>query len=580
MPRLDALRPSQLAALFAATLPSLLAFNVAPSPTFLNQALALAGWGLFAAAIATDRGLPPWGWRDMRPAAPVATALAIVAGCAAASGLFGALPSSLAWSAIGLLLASAILLVAGVTAARGPSATTVWAAFCAAWAAAGMLNAAIAAIQVFSPGWADGSWIANSSIPGRAVGNLRQPNHLSSLLMWAAIGGIGLVEMRRLTVRAGAVFLSVTVFAIVLTASRTGLVGVLLLAVWALVDRRLTVATRRMLFASPLIYASGWASMAAWSRVAHATFGGEQRLAEADLSASRFAIWSDTLSLIREQPWTGVGFGEFNFAWTLSVMPRRPTAFFDHTHNLPLQLAVELGIPVALLVLGLLIAGLWRGIVRARSDNADASLAARCGLAMLVLIGVHSLLEYPLWYSYFLLPTAFVFGLVAGTPERPVDRPSPAGRRALALGSAALVLGTAAAVADFWRVVAIFSVSAGGPPLQERIERGRASVLFAHHAAYAQATVANDPGSELPAFGVAAHYLIDTRLLMGWAEGFAAAGDSVRASYLAQRLREFRNPLSADFLGVCDRENGTRSELPFQCRMPDAALHWRDFVAR
>jgi O-antigen ligase len=40
-------------------------------------------------------------------------------------------------------------------------------------------------------------------------------------------------------------------------------------------------------------------------------------------------------------------------------------AFFDHTHNLPLQLAVELGLPLASLVLGLLLWGLWLGGRRA-----------------------------------------------------------------------------------------------------------------------------------------------------------------------------------------------------------------------
>ena len=45
----------------------------------------------------------------------------------------------------------------------------------------------------------------------------------------------------------------------------------------------------------------------------------------------------------RARTLAGVGFGEFNLAWTLSEFPSRPTAFFDHTHNLPLQLLVGAG---------------------------------------------------------------------------------------------------------------------------------------------------------------------------------------------------------------------------------------------
>jgi hypothetical protein len=47
-----------------------------------------------------------------------------------------------------------------------------------------------------------------------------------------------------------------------------------------------------------------------------------------------------------------VGYGEFNLAWTLTPFPGRPIAFFDHTHNLPLQLAGGAGPAAGCAVLG------------------------------------------------------------------------------------------------------------------------------------------------------------------------------------------------------------------------------------
>lgn len=577
-------------AVAAAALPSLLAYNLSPSPTFLNQALAFLGWGLFAGALALAPGLrAPTARETLRPAWPALAALALVAAAAAASNLFGSLPASLSLSAIGTLLAAMVLVAAGAAATRGPAATAVFAAFCAAWLFTGLLNVAIGAFQVFAPGWADGEWIARSGMAGRAVGNLRQPNHLSSLLLWAAIGLVGLIELRQLRLRLGAALMAVIVFGVVLTASRTGVVGIGLLAAWALIDRRLARGTRGLLLATPLLYAIGWALMAAWSRVAQATFGGEARLAEADLSASRFGIWADTLSLIRAQPWTGVGFGEFNFAWTLSPMPQRPTAFFDHSHNLPLQLAAELGLPLAALVMGLLLLGLWRGLQRGRRATGEASLTARCAVAMLVLIGLHSLLEYPLWYSYFLLPAAFAFGLALGPGGTAADAEAEGvtdgassrtpGRTLLATAGLAVALGGVLAAADYARVAAIFSTRDQATPLAQRIERGRASVFFSHHADYAAATVAEHPSQELGAFDQAAHYLLDTRLLLAWARAFAEAGDVERARHLAQRLREFRNPQSAEFLAECERAD-PGAERPFQCEPAPAGMDWRPFVRR
>ena len=85
------------------------------------------------------------------------------------------------------------------------------------------------------------------------------------------------------------------VYGIVLSASRTGVVGVLLLAAWGAWDLRLTLASRRLLLLSPIFYALTWIGLAAWAHVEQQAFGGMDRLAaEAPLSSSRFAIWANT----------------------------------------------------------------------------------------------------------------------------------------------------------------------------------------------------------------------------------------------------------------------------------------------
>ncbi len=98
-------------ALAAAAGPSLLAYNVSPSPTFLNQALALALWGGFAAvaAVATTRTARP-ARRAARDAAWPLAAIGLLLAAVLWSWGPGALPSGLALSAIGLLLATALLL--------------------------------------------------------------------------------------------------------------------------------------------------------------------------------------------------------------------------------------------------------------------------------------------------------------------------------------------------------------------------------------------------------------------------------------------------------------------------------------
>ena len=564
-----------IAALAAAAGPSLLAHNVSPSPTFWNQALALGLWGGFVMLLAAGPQRAG-GWAASRAAAPVQLALLLFGAAALWSGTRGSLPSALCLSALGLLGATALLVHSGAAARSSTEANTAFALFCAGWLVAGVLNLGIGLVQVFAPDWPDGEWIAASGIVGRAVGNLRQPNHLSSLLLWSAIAAVALLQLRRVPRALGIAAFAAMIFGVVLTASRTGLVSVGVLALWGLLDRRLSRPARALLLSAPVLYALAWFGMARWAEFSQHTFGGAARLAETDVSGSRFGIWGNTLSLIRAQPWTGVGYGEFNLAWSLTPFPGRPTAFFDHTHNLPLQLGVELGLPLAGLILLLLLWGLARMALLAWRADGDDAVTRRTALMFVLMISLHSLLEYPLWYAYFLLPAAWAFGFGMGLPQgaaalrRGVPLLAPAG--------AALTLLAAFAVWDYTRVVAVFSAADGAPPLAQRIEQGQRSVFFAHHADYAAATTETEGRVRERAFAGAAHYLLDTRLMMAWADELAAQGDVDRARHLAARLREFKNPLAKDWFAECDEPVKAGEAPPYQCAPPNKAYRWTDFV--
>ena len=211
---------------------------------------------------------------------------------------------------------------------------------------------------------------------------------------------------------------SLLLFALVLTGSRTGMLGMVVLAVWGLLDRHLSRRARLALIVSPLLYAAIWLGVSAFGHATGHIIGGEGRLSlggDGDISSSRFAIWSNTLTMIAREPLAGVGFGEFNLAWTLSEFPNRPIAFFDHAHNLPLHLLVELGVPMGSLVFVLLLACAVSGAGAGpgRCDGAQG-VAKRAAFMLVLMIGLHSLLEYPLWYAYFLLPDCLCVGVRAG----------------------------------------------------------------------------------------------------------------------------------------------------------------------
>jgi hypothetical protein len=303
--------------------------------------------------------------------------------------------------------------------------------------------------------------------------------------------------------------------------------------------------------------------------------------------------------MIAREPLTGVGFGEFNLAWTLTAFQNRPTAFFDHTHNLPLQFLVELGIPLGSAVLLLLFIALVYAGRHAWVCHGDHGVGKRAAFMMVLMIGVHSMVEYPLWYAYFLLPASFAWGFAIGTRGSGEARREPelaykagsmgALRRRrypnlmVTLVGLVMTLGAAGAVLDYFNVVVIYDPPESAAPLEERIARGQRSVLFGHHADYAAATAFGEPKSPLSpsqklAFRRAPHQLLDIRLMIAWSQALAAQGDLDKARWLAARIREFRNPGADEYFAAC--RNPEEAARAFQCQPPTLLVHWREFVHR
>jgi len=572
------------AACAAVAWPPLIAFNVPPSATFFNQAAAFAGWGAFLLCLASR--LPVRSWPRSAGVTSLLAAFALLALAAAAAPFWTGLPSSLALSSIGIIAGAALVFVIAAGISEAGLARPAFDAFCIGLIVAGLASSAVGLLQVYAPGWPDGDWIARTPTVGRAVGNMRQPNHLSSLLLWSIVAVVWLRERGRMPDRLAWIAAAVLMDVIVLSGSRTGAVGCFVLALWGALDRRLSRRARIALVVAPVAYAVLWVAALQISHLTHLVFGGETRFStHGDVSSSRFAIWSNTLRLIAMHPLAGVGFDEFNFAWTLTPFPDRPGAFFDHTHDIVLQFIVELGVPLGLVTLGLLTFALQAAIRQAIADRGDGPPVTRAAVVMVLMVLVHSLLEYPLWYSYFLFPAAFAFGLCLA---RPSSEPAASRKRETADAPArvtrpwllaAMVMPLVAAVSmwDYSRVVVIFAPPPDAGSLEDRIEAGRHSWFFAPHADYAAATTAAHPSTTMPSFKIATHYLLDTRLMMAWARALEEAGDDESARYIAQRLREFRNEASASFFAPCEDTTVAQADLPFQCKPPTRAFTYEDF---
>ncbi|CAH0348020.1 PglL family O-oligosaccharyltransferase [Aquabacterium sp. CECT 9606] len=582
-------------ALLAIVGPTLVAAHEPPSVTFYNQVLALFGWGLWTAALAgpvlRDQGLMP-----ARGGAMWALSIMLLlnAGLALAAPFVSGLPLGLAMMGGGMALSALLVFVVAWRVGLSDRGHEVFDVFCEALAWAGVAGMVLALVQVFHPAWADGSWIAEPTMPGRAVGNLRQPNHFSTLLVWSCCATAWLGARGRWPQVLAAAAIVLMIGGVVFTASRTGTIAMFLLAVWGWRDRDLPKRLRLVLMLAPIIYGAWWAGMWQWSHMGTGVaFAAEARLHDhSDISSSRFKIWANVLDLIAMHPWTGVGYGEFNLAWTFTPFPTRPVAFFDHTHNLLLQWAVEFGVPVAVLMTVLSLWGLW-GLVGPGLKSTEpqpgqtfAGTPAGATAVIVMLVGLHSLLEYPLWYSYFLLPAAFAWGMgLAARARQAAPRAQtrqvadPGTNSVLLTGALAVALLTAWCTWDFQAAANIYAPREGAGPLSERIKFGQHTTWFAYQADYADVTgVEEDEPSKPPlAFNRTLHNLVDARLMMAYARSLAEHGQLDKGRYVVDRLREFRNATSQAFLDECKDETDL-AQAPFQCTPAERVYDWRELL--
>ena len=223
-----------------------------------------------------------------------------------------------------------------------------------AWALclAGILDAVIGCVQIFAPGWPDGDSLARSVIPSRAVGNLRQPNHLASLVLSALIAIVALMSRMRYAARMRSQP-GDCLFGVMLSGSRTGVIGVILLAGWGLLDRRLSRPARWPLgpcrSCSRAMARNGGVGTCLFTQLRSRKPAAQRRRR---ISSSRFGIWSNTVAMIARQPWVGVGFGEFNVAWTLTAFADRRARSSIRLTTCPSALR-RVGIPMGMGVIAL-----------------------------------------------------------------------------------------------------------------------------------------------------------------------------------------------------------------------------------
>jgi putative inorganic carbon (HCO3(-)) transporter len=303
-----------------------------------------------------------------------------------------------------------------------------WDRIVAALLAGSLLTAVIGLRQLYEDTaalarWADPNSVAKGTV--RIYSTLGNPNLLAGyLLPILPLAVVVLLRWRRPLPRVfAATTLVMGATALVLTYSRAAWMGlVAATAVLAVLlalrsTRRWPLLWRKVIPLAVLLGGGVLLAVLVWQveplrvRVLSLVAGRED-----SSNNFRINVWLAALDMIQARPWLGIGPGNdaFNLIYPLYQQPRFNAL---SAYSIPLELAVEAGIPGLLAGIGLVVASLRRGVQLWRSDSTWA-LPAMGVLAVIAALGIQGLTDTIFFRPEVQITGWFCLATLAAAPRR------------------------------------------------------------------------------------------------------------------------------------------------------------------
>lgn len=251
-------------------------------------------------------------------------------------------------------------------------------------------------------------------------GNVAQPNHYANYIA-LGLASLGLLFVRRrLRVWQVALLATPLLFVLTLSGSRSSWLYLAAISVIAFVWQYRDTAVRHLLHYT-LALILGFALMhlivqIPWLADTTGSVTTTERLfGEANSGSIRLFLWHEAWQIFTRFPVLGAGFSQFSYQHFLlgpTLQHTNINGLYNNAHNIVMQLAAEMGLAGVLILLGALAAWMIQAYRAPRTPE------HWWGYAVLAILGIHSLLEYPLWYAYFVGVAAITLGMFDSTVYR------------------------------------------------------------------------------------------------------------------------------------------------------------------
>ena len=394
-------RSAVVAFSLGAALSVLIPFHIHPLRSFWNDFVAF--YALFGALLLLlFSGVKTWKWTGLS-LLPIALTGLLTIQCVFIDGIFG-------WDLVlpalyFLALPFAFGFGATISSsdqefsffARIISYAFVISAFCSV----GIQITQIAGIR-FSP------WMMAMPVSGwniRPYANLGQPNQLA---LWIAFGLSGtwyLFQSKKFSGASAILIAMFLVFGIALTQSRIGWIILpvmfFLFFVFSNLDRKAARLSAIFILMFYFFCVFGLPVLLSYFSQENAS-GVVARIGG---RSERLGLYLHALAMLREHPFLGVGWGQFGEHQVMIASQFPATTYSEHAHNIVFQFVAELGLVPTCMILGIL--GYWSFKVFIEAKKSDGLMFV---FACLMAVGVHSMVEFPLWYAYVLIPVTVLMG--------------------------------------------------------------------------------------------------------------------------------------------------------------------------
>ena len=276
------------------------------------------------------------------------------------------------------------------------------------WIAA-MASAAIGLAQWLNVDGPLGMYVVQSDPGDRAMGNLGQANQLATLLLMGMAAYAYVYErgvMGRFTFVLGIGFLTGV---LILAQSRAGMLSVFVVAAFLIWKKR-TVQSRLSAKA-----VGGWALcflVGVWllPSLSEALLLSDVRsIRDASSISQRLRMWQQVAYAVAQSHWVGYGWNQTPVAHAAGAIAFPGSIPYNYAHNFVMDMLAWNGLPLGLLLCGAIA---WWFVTRIRTS---VRLDGVHAMACLLPLAVHSMLEYPFAYAYFLVAAGFMVGVVEAT---------------------------------------------------------------------------------------------------------------------------------------------------------------------